>query len=288
MKGLDRGGSVISNRFSFKQTAFTLIELLVVIGTMAILAVMLLPALAGTQIQSKTTACTARYRQWSASANLYANDHQGWLPTDNPAGGGSLAWDVGTRLPSMMYSYGMDIPDWFCPMRPAAFDNANTWAQANLGHPIQIITNLIAYWSRSFPAECVINDNYWVPRWNGTGPIPQGATLFPTDYSQKTFKPAWTALSSSTSLTYGWARRLHDAAAPYVPFVSDTAGSGIGNGLNSPVVGPNVTNIASSTAHFVNGRLIGVNLAFADGHVAGHSPDQIQVAYVSGSYYWFY
>ena len=258
----------IFNRLRFKGTAFTLIELLVVLATIAVVAAMLLPALAGTQVQSKTTACTARFRQWAASANLYANDHQGWLPTDNPAGGGAYARDVGTRLPSMMYSYGMDIPDWFCPMRPAAFDNANTWEQVNYGHPIQIITNLIAYWSRQYPAECVINDNYWVPRWNGTGPIPPGATLFPRDYSHAALKPAWTASSSSTSLIYGWPRRVHDMGVPYVPFVSDSAGSGNVGGLNSPVVGTNATNIASTTAHFVNGRLIGVNLAFADGHVA--------------------
>jgi len=282
------GGMAIRNRCDFKRTAFTLIELLVVIATLAILAVMLLPALAGTQAQSKTTACTARYRQWAASANLYANDHQGWLPTDNPAGGGALVWDVGTRLPSMMYSYGVDIPDWFCPMRPAAFDNANTWAQANLGHPIQIITNLVAYWTRQFPNECVINDNYWVPRWNGTGPIPPGATLFPVDLSQKTLKPPWAASSGSTSLIYGWPRRLHDMGVPYVPFVSDAAGSGQIIGLNSPVVGTSVTNIAPNTAHFVNGKLIGVNCAYADGHVASHTPDQMSLAYAQGASFWFY
>jgi prepilin-type N-terminal cleavage/methylation domain-containing protein/prepilin-type processing-associated H-X9-DG protein len=288
MDSSTNGEVEIRNRSGFKQTGFTLIELLVVLATLAILAAMLLPALAGTQAQSKTTACTARFRQWSASANLYANDNRGWLPTDNPAGGGALAWDVGTRLPDILYRYGVDIPDWFCPMRPTALDAANTWEQVNYGHPIQIITNLIAYWSRQYPNECAINDNYWVPRWNGTGPIPPGANLFPGDYSQKAIKPAWTASSSSTSLIYGWPRRLHDMGVPYVPFVSDSAGSGNVGGLNSPVVGTNATNIASTTAHFVNGRLIGVNLAFADGHVAGHTPDQMSVAYAQGANFWFY
>src|SRR6516165_6653498 len=91
------GGMAIRNRSDFKRTAFTLIELLVVIATMAVLAVMLLPALAGTKTQSKTTACTARFRQWAASANLYANDHQGWLPAFAPGEGGAFAWDVGTN-----------------------------------------------------------------------------------------------------------------------------------------------------------------------------------------------
>jgi prepilin-type N-terminal cleavage/methylation domain-containing protein/prepilin-type processing-associated H-X9-DG protein len=280
------------NRLAVRR-AFTLIELLVVIATLAILAVMLLPALAGTQVQSKTTACTARYRQWSASANLYANDHQGWLPTANPSGGGAYAWDVGTALSGMMFPYGMDVPVWFCPMRPSAFDNANTWAQANLGHPIQIITNLVAYWSHSYAGECVINDNYWVPRWNGSGPIPAGATLFPIDYSThpKAIWPAWLSNEPTpTFAIYGWPRRLHDIAVPYVPFVSDSAGSGNGGGLVPPGAGVGLsgTNISPNTAHFVNGKLIGVNLAFADGHVAGHTPNQMLCVYSTGSTFWFY
>jgi prepilin-type processing-associated H-X9-DG protein len=268
--------------------AFTLIELLVVIVTLAILGVMLLPALAGTQAQSKTTACTARYRQWAASANLYANDHQGWLPTANPGGGGSFARDVGTALPDMLYRYGVDIPDWFCPVRPAAFDNANTWAQANLGHPIQIITNLIAYWSRQFPNECEINDNYWVPRYGTSGTPPPGATPFPPDYSKMAFPPAFIAVGRPTCLTYGWPQRLHDIAVPYVPFVSDLAGSGRSPGLISPVVGSNPTDISPNTAHFANGVLIGVNLAFADGHVVIHTPDQMRAVYYDRANYWFY
>ena len=58
-------GARPTNPISVRE-AFTLIELLVVIATLAILAVMLLPALAGTKTQSKTTACTARFRQWAA------------------------------------------------------------------------------------------------------------------------------------------------------------------------------------------------------------------------------
>jgi prepilin-type processing-associated H-X9-DG protein len=294
MDASTKGGAGVHNGSGFKRTAFTLIELLVVIATMAVLAVMLLPALAGTQVQSKTAACTARFRQWAASANLYANDHQGWLPTDDPAGGAAFAWDVGTRFPSMMYAYGVDIPDWFCPMQPTHLDAANSWAQARLGHPIQIITNLIAYWTSSYPQECTLQGccNYWVPRWNGSGPRPPTASLFPPDYSRQPFPPAFIIAGNPTCLTYGWPQRLHDIAVPYVPFVSDTAGSGNGAGLVRPIsgiVGPNATNISPNTAHFVNGMLIGVNLAFADGHVASHTPDQMRAVYNnSGSVYWFY
>jgi len=190
----------------------------------------------------------------------------------------------------MMLPYGMDVPIWFCPMRPAALDAANAWEQANYGHPIQIITNLIAYWSRNFPQECQINDNYWVPRWNGVGPPPPSASFFPADY-RSPLKPYWLVNQPTlpTFAIYGWARRLHDIGVPYVPFVSDLAASGQGNGFVSPYPGsPAVTNISPNTAHFVNGTLIGVNGAYADGHVANHTPNQIRAVYVSGGYYWFY
>jgi prepilin-type N-terminal cleavage/methylation domain-containing protein/prepilin-type processing-associated H-X9-DG protein len=288
MKGSDRGGSAISNRFGFRQTAFTLIELLVVIVTLGILAVMLLPALAGTQVQSKTTACTARFRQWAASANLYANDHQGWLPVFDPAGGGSYIWDVGTGMLNALYPYGMDVPDYFCPMRPAAWDAANTWGRANLAHPIRNTTELTAYFSRLYPQECQLQDAYWVPRYNGTF-RPPNPTLFPPDYSRITIKPYWITVSKPTSLPYGWPQRLHDIAVPYVPFVSDSAGSGQGGGLNSPnPASTNLLNMAPGTAHFINGTLIGVNLAFADGHVITHTPDQMRAAYSTGANFWFY
>jgi prepilin-type N-terminal cleavage/methylation domain-containing protein/prepilin-type processing-associated H-X9-DG protein len=267
--------------------AFTLIELLVVIATLAILAVMLLPALAGTQAQSKTTACTARYRQWVASANLYANDNRGRLPTFNPQGGGGYAWDVGTNMINALYPYGMDVPDWFCPMRPAQMDAANQWARAHLGHPIQNVNDLRLYFSWTYPQECILNDSYWVPRSSG------GISNFPTDYSTRpqAVWPAWLKNEPTpTFAIYGWPRRLHDIAVPYVPFVSDSAGSGSGGGLVVPGagLGTSGTNISPNTAHFVNGKLIGVNLAFADGHVAGHTPNQMLCVYSTGSTFWFY
>ncbi len=283
-----KDGLAVRNSTGSKETAFTLIELMVVIATMAVLAVMLLPALAGTQAQSKVTACGANFRQWAASANLYANDNQGWLPNSSLTlgTGGLFAWDVGTNMLDALHPYGMNVPDYFCPMRPAEWDAANAWGQAiYLGHPIQNISDLRLYFSRGGFSELVLNYNYWLPR-------SQGTMKFPTDWSLMSpgSWPIYIQTGMPSCATYGWPQRLHDIAATYVPFVSDTAGSGNGfSGLISPVVGPNVTNISPNTAHFVNGKLIGVNLAFADGHVAGHSPSQMRCVYQSpGSPYWFY
>jgi prepilin-type processing-associated H-X9-DG protein len=123
-----------------------------------------------------------------------------------------------------------------------------------------------------------LNDNYWVPRYNGpTRPI--NPTLFPPDYTKIFFPPVFIKAGNPTCLIYGWPQRLHDIAAPYVPFVSDLA-------MNP--ASTNVTNISPTTAHFVNGTLIGVNLAFADGHVASHTPDQMRAVYKDNVNYWFY
>jgi prepilin-type processing-associated H-X9-DG protein len=293
MNALSKRGSTVSNHFGSKRAAFTLIELLVVMATIAVMAVMLLSALAGTQAQSKTAACTARFRQWAVSADLYANDNRGWLPTANPAEGGAYAWDVGTAFPGMLDPYGMDVPVWFCPMRSEALDIANRWAQFNFGHPIQSVNELKLFWSGSYPKECSMQGccNYWVPRYNISGTPPPGATPFPPDYSNFPLPPHWITAGNPTCLTYGWPQRLHDIAAPYVPFVSDPAGSGYTAGLVRPIsgiVGPNVTNISPNTAHFVNNTLLGVNCAYADGHVAAHNPNQMRAVYLSGSYFWFY
>ncbi|HLX96431.1 MAG TPA: prepilin-type N-terminal cleavage/methylation domain-containing protein [Verrucomicrobiae bacterium] len=284
-----KGGLTVHQPSVSKRMAFTLIELLVVIATLAVLAAMLLPALAGTQSQSKVTACTARFRQWAVSANLYANDNRGWLPSFNPVGGGEYARDVGTNMLNALYAYGMNVPDWFCPMRPNQWDAANQWVQQNAPLPSILNINLLtSYFSRNFPLEFELNDNYWVPR-------SQSGTSFPVDFSGRpqTIWPIWLKNQPTlpTSAIYGWPQRLHDIAASQVPFVSDSAGSAQFGGLNSPYPASSyVTNIAPNTAHFVNGTLIGVNLAFADGHVEGHDPSQMRAVYASSltGPFWFY
>lgn len=263
--------------------AFTLTELLVVIGILAMLSAMLLPAMGGTKSQSRIVACAANFRQWAVSANLYAKDNQEWLPGANGtvAGGGMNIWDMPTNMCSLLGRYGVDVPRWFCPMRPNEWMPANSWAMSNYGHPISSVDDLRAYFSRSYPDQLVINHNWWVPR-------TQGGTEFPTDLSKSGLIASWLKAASSTQ--YGWPRKLHDNAAAHVPFISDECGSGNGSGLESPVVGHDIENISPNTAHFVNGKLIGVNAAYVDGRVEAHGPNQTHCAYSppSGAIFWFY
>jgi prepilin-type processing-associated H-X9-DG protein len=80
--------------------AFTLTELLVVVGTLAVLALLLVPALAGTKTDSWRIQCQNNLKQLQAGFSQFAQDHNEMLP---PAGyqasSGVLTWD------SWIYAY---------------------------------------------------------------------------------------------------------------------------------------------------------------------------------------
>ncbi|MGO8838886.1 MAG: prepilin-type N-terminal cleavage/methylation domain-containing protein [Limisphaerales bacterium] len=82
------------------QHAFTLIELAVVVGTLAVLALVLAPALAGTKMDAMRLQCQNNLRQLQVGMQLFTQDHNDMFP---PAGyqssGGQLTWD------SWIYSY---------------------------------------------------------------------------------------------------------------------------------------------------------------------------------------
>ena len=75
--------------FTFKknrQVGFTFVELLVVLATVAILAVLLLPAIAGTKPSSQAYQCLENQRQLMLGMQMYAQDNSDFLPpSDFPA-----------------------------------------------------------------------------------------------------------------------------------------------------------------------------------------------------------
>jgi prepilin-type N-terminal cleavage/methylation domain-containing protein/prepilin-type processing-associated H-X9-DG protein len=290
------------NKFNSKR-GFTLIELLVVIAIIAILAAMLLPALASAKFRAKVTQCTSDLRQWGIVANLYASDNKDYLPCkipdNDPAGGGAYAWDISPQLPSILKSYQMTVPMWFDPVRPNAFAGYTKWigqqgyaANDPRNNPMTL-TNVIAYFSKSFPNEISWQGgyNYWVPRWNGTGMPPTGAAIFPADYSKMGLPPPYIAKYKPTCLYYGWPVKTSGRAVGQVPFISDTCGSGNNSGLTTPPGGVGydpLTQLSPNLGHFQNGDFHPINLGFADGHVGSHKLSEIKPVYLSGSFYWFY
>ena len=60
--------------------AFTLVEALVVAGIVGVLASLLLPAITGAKSRGYTVVCLNNQRQLAIAWNLYAEDHDGYLP----------------------------------------------------------------------------------------------------------------------------------------------------------------------------------------------------------------
>ncbi len=70
-------------RRSIRSRAFTLIELLVVIAVIALLTALLVPALQRARGHARAVLCQSNLRQWGTTFSLYADAHEGHLPTDS-------------------------------------------------------------------------------------------------------------------------------------------------------------------------------------------------------------
>lgn len=110
--------------------AFTLIELLVVMAVVGVLASLLLPALARARGHGRAALCLGNLRQWGIATQLYASDHEDFLPPDGMPNPGPKATNVGwyVQLPQtlgiapyheMSWRTNADIEPgpslWICP-----------------------------------------------------------------------------------------------------------------------------------------------------------------------------
>ena len=70
-----------------RKDGFTFMELLVVIATVGMLAVLLLPALAGTKPNSQSFQCMENQRQMVLASQMYSDDNGGKIAPNYPQGG---------------------------------------------------------------------------------------------------------------------------------------------------------------------------------------------------------
>jgi prepilin-type processing-associated H-X9-DG protein len=77
-----------------QSTAFTFIELLVVIAALAVLGLLVLPALAGTRTDTRRIQCQSNLKQLQVGFQLFAQDHDDMFPPAGWANSGyQITWD---------------------------------------------------------------------------------------------------------------------------------------------------------------------------------------------------
>ena len=111
----------MKNRCRKSAGAFTLVELLVVIGIIAVLIAILLPALGRARAQANTLACLSNQRQIGLAINMFANDHDGYVPKGFfNSGPVAYAPEVGTP-----WGYTDPLWNWDYVIQPYFNNNKN-------------------------------------------------------------------------------------------------------------------------------------------------------------------
>lgn len=93
---------------------FTLIELIIVIFVIGILLSMLIPVIVKARSKSLVTRCGSNLRQSGMFINMYAMDHDEWLPTSSIRLIDSEPNDIPLGVVSDLSDYGMLTRYWVC------------------------------------------------------------------------------------------------------------------------------------------------------------------------------
>jgi prepilin-type processing-associated H-X9-DG protein len=104
-----------------RESAFTFIELLVVIGTVAVLAIMLLPALAGESEQSKNIQCANNLKQLGLCLTMYTDGYNDYYPPAIDAFTHDIYW------PPLLRAYTKQGTNTFVDTCPEAAAQGIMW-----------------------------------------------------------------------------------------------------------------------------------------------------------------
>ncbi len=106
--------------------AFTLTDLAVVLATVALLAVVALPALAGTKGETRIVQCTSNLKQVCLALHMFGGENNDKLPVSS---GGNWAWDLSWNAGNSITQY-VPSQKLYCPGTSPRFsddDNERLW-----------------------------------------------------------------------------------------------------------------------------------------------------------------
>ena len=119
--------------------AFTLIELLIVIAIIAVLAALLLPALSNSKEQARRVNCKNHLRQFLIAATLFADDHDGKLPSgasENVDATDEHVPVLSGMTRSNLIEYAGTFKMLECPSLGSPFNQQGGWYYADYGYVI--------------------------------------------------------------------------------------------------------------------------------------------------------